>query len=108
MASDPRASGSLTPDEERALEQALVRVNEHAWGIALGLLGGLGLFLATTLLVLRGGEVVGPHLSLLGIYLPGYRVTWGGAFIGLAYGLALGYVTGLIIGAIYNRLVTLR
>ena len=107
MASETRPGG-LTPDEERALEEALVRVNEHAWGIALGLLCGLGLFLATALLVLRGGEVVGPHLSLLGIYLPGYRVTWGGAFIGLAYGLAIGYVTGLVIGAIYNRLVTLR
>ena len=107
MASETRPGG-LTPDEERALDEALVRVNEHAWGIALGLLCGVGLFLATELLVLRGGAVVGPHLSLLGIYLPGYHVTWGGAFIGLAYGLALGYVTGLVIGAIYNRLVTLR
>ncbi|HXE80253.1 MAG TPA: hypothetical protein VNK41_05860 [Vicinamibacterales bacterium] len=108
MASDTQTGGDLTPEEERALEEALVRVNEHAWGIALGLLCGLGLFLATAILVLRGGPVVGPHLSLLGIYLPGFRVTWTGACIGLAYGLAGGYVTGLIIGAVYNRLVTLH
>ena len=107
MASD-HSAGGLTPDEQRALERALVRVNEHAWGIALGLLCGIGLFLATAILVARGGPTVGPHLSLLGIYLPGYRVTWMGALLGFVYGLAGGYATGWVIGAIYNKLVTPR
>jgi hypothetical protein len=105
MASDPAGEERLTPDEERAVEEALVRLNERAWGVAFGLLFGLGLFLATIILVVRGGATVGPHLALLGVYLRGYEVTWTGAFVGLLYGLVLGYAAGWTIGAMYNRLV---
>lgn len=107
MASDRDGSERLSAEEERRLEEALVRLNEHAWGIAFALLSGLTLFLATAILVIRGGDPVGPHLALLGIYLRGYEVTWVGAFVGLLYGLALGYVAGWAIGALYNRLVRL-
>lgn len=107
-ASDTQPDSSLTPGERQTLEHALVRLNEHAWGIALGLLCGLGLFLATSVLVIRGGPIVGPHLALLGMYLPGYHVTWGGAVLGLFYGSVLGYAVGWTVGAIYNRLVTFR
>jgi hypothetical protein len=107
MASDPDAVDRLTPEEERAVEAALVRLNEHAWGLAFGLLCGLGLFVATAILVARGGATVGPHLALLGIYLRGYEVTWLGSIVGLAYGLVIGYVAGWTIGAVYNRLVRL-
>ncbi len=107
MASERDGSERLSAEEERRLEEALVRLNEHAWGIAFALLCGLGLFLATAILVIRGGDPVGPHLALLGIYLRGYEVTWGGAFVGLLYGLALGFATGWTIGALYNRLVRL-
>ena len=85
--------------------KTLLRLNARAWGIAIGLLLGVGLFLATALLVLKGGPTVGPHLSLLGEYLPGYRVTWGGAFVGFVYMFVLGYATGRIIGWVYNSLV---
>ena len=40
--------------------------------------------------MLKGGPVVGPHLELLGQYLIGYRVTFGGSFVGLAYGFLAG------------------
>ena len=66
---------------------------------------GLGLFAATLLLVIRGGQTVGPHLGLLGIYLPGYEVTLMGAVLGLLYGLVIGYAAGFLVGALYNRLV---
>jgi hypothetical protein len=85
--------------------KTLLRLNARAWGIAIGLLLGVGLFLATALLVLKGGPTVGPHLSLLGEYLPGYRVTWGGAFVGFVYMFVIGYATGRIIGWVYNSLV---
>ena len=84
------------------------RLNARAWGIALGLLGGLGLFVATNVLVLKGGPVVGPHLGLLGAYLPGYRVTFGGSVVGLGYGLLIGYCAGWLIGVVYNSLVGRR
>ena len=81
------------------------RLNARAWGIALGLLCGIGLFAATNILVLRGGPVVGPHLGLLGVFLPGYRVTFAGSVIGLGYGIVIGYCAGWVIGAVYNALV---
>ena len=82
-----------------------LRLNARAWGIALGLLCGFGLLIATNILVLRGGPVVGPHLGLLGAYLPGYRVTFVGSLVGLGYGIVIGYCAGRLIGAVYNALV---
>lgn len=92
-------------DEQQALEVAIRRLNERAWGITLGLLLGGGLFLATIVLVLKGGQNVGAHLSLLSNYFPGYRVTVLGSFIGFVYGFVIGYGVGRIIGTVYNRLV---
>ena len=82
----------------------LLRLNARAWGIAVGLIFGLGLFLATSLLLIKGGTIIGPHLALLGEFLPGYRVTWGGAFIGFVYMFVIGYAVGRIIGWVYNSL----
>ncbi len=45
----------LTPVEERILRKTLARAHEQGWGIACGLLSGLGLFLATVVLLVRGG-----------------------------------------------------
>lgn len=82
----------------------LLRLNARAWGIAVGLLLGLGLFAATVFLVIKGGATVGPHLSLIGAYLPGYSVTWTGAFVGFVYLFVIGYAIGRIIGGVYNAL----
>lgn len=90
---------------EPELRRAVARLNAQAWGIAFGLLVGGSLFVATNVLVVKGGAVVGPHLALLAIYFPGYRVTFLGSFVGLIYGFVLGYAIGRVIGAIYNRLV---
>lgn len=95
---NPRPSGQ---DE---LRTTLLKLNARAWGIALGLLFGLGLAVATLVLVFRGGAEVGPHLSLLSMFLPGYRVTIGGAFIGFAYLFVIGYAIGRLIGGVYNKL----
>jgi hypothetical protein len=82
----------------------LLKLNARAWVIALGLLLGLGLAIATIVLVLRGGAAVGPHLSLLALFLPGYTVSVGGAFIGFAYLFVIGYAIGRLIGLVYNKL----
>lgn len=81
-----------------------LRLNARAWGIALGLVCGLGLLIATNILVLKGGPVVGPHLRLLGTYLPGYRVTFAGSLLGFGYGMLIGYCAGRLIGTVYNWL----
>ncbi|HSK18811.1 MAG TPA: hypothetical protein VK912_06705 [Longimicrobiales bacterium] len=84
-----------------AVRHAVLRINARAWGISTGLLLGLGVFLATNLLVVRGGVNVGQHLQLLGIYFPGYTVTFVGSLIGFVYAFVVGYGVGRIIGWIY-------
>ncbi len=92
----------LTPTESRAAEREMLRLDAKAWGISMGLLAGLSLFVATTVLVLKGGPTVGPHLGLLSVYLPGYRVTMGGAFVGFVYMFVIGYALGRLVGWVYN------
>jgi hypothetical protein len=94
----------LTPVEERVLRKTLARANEQGWGIAFGLLCGIGLFLATIILVLEGGPNLGAHLGLLRVYFPGYSVTWLGSFIGFVYAFVGGYAIGRTVATIYNRL----
>jgi len=99
-------------EREKALEEILVsrllRLNAAVLGLVSGVVFGGGVFVATNWLVLKGGEVVGPHLALLGQYFIGYRVTFGGSFIGLAYGFVVGYVGGYVVATLYNRLVDFR
>jgi len=62
---------------ERLIETRLLRVNALSFGIVAGLVAGLGLFVATNWLVLKGGgsHEVGPHLSLLAQYFLGYSTS---------------------------------
>lgn len=98
---------SLKPLEEIVLTRVL-RLNATVHGIVMGLLAGLGIFIATTWLILKGGDVVGPHLSLLGQFFLGYQVTFIGSLIGLAYGFLLGFLAGYFIATFYNWLVNLK
>jgi hypothetical protein len=91
-------------DAKREYRATLLRLNARAWGMAVGVVFGIGLFFATLLLIIEGGKDVGPHLALLGKLLPGYRVTVGGAFIGFAYMFVIGYAVGRVIGIVYNYL----
>ncbi len=86
----------------------MVRFNATIQGLAAGTILGLGTFVATNWLVLKGGPIVGPHLALLGQFFIGYRVTFLGSFIGLAYGFALGFLLGYAGAVIYNTLRDLR
>jgi hypothetical protein len=105
--SGPSSEGILsnnTSDEARAIRRATLKLQGQAWGISFGLLLGLGLFIATLFLVVKGGENTGQHLGLLAAFLPGYRVTTGGAFLGFVYMFVIGYALGRLIGAVYNKL----
>jgi hypothetical protein len=94
----------LTSQEERIIQETVARTNEQGWGITFGVLFGVGLFAATAILLLRGGPNVGAHLGLLGVYFPGYSVTWPGAFLGFVYAFVLGYALGRTVAVLYNRL----
>lgn len=101
----PGSTSSGDAPETVELRRAIQRLNQRAWGIAVALLGAVGIFVATNVLVIRGGPNVGQHLGLLGQYLPGYTVTFVGSVIGAVYFFVLGYVLGRLIGLVYNRLV---
>jgi hypothetical protein len=79
-----------------------VPIHKRALGVACGVVAGAGIWLATAILLLKGGSQVGPTLELLNQYLVGYDVTWPGAFIGLAWGFALGFVFGWMFAALRN------
>jgi hypothetical protein len=89
-------------------ELRIHRMNALVNGIVWGLICGMVLFLMTAVLLIKGGEVVGPHLALLGQYLPGYTVTWTGSFLGFIYGLLIGFVTGYASSWLYNLFSRIR
>ncbi len=100
---------------ETVVERAFARLDPVALGAALGVVAGIGLFLATAILLLRGGATVGPNLALVGQYLIGFTVNWFGALIGMVgvgvCGFALGYVTAWLRNAVlhaYARLLQRR
>lgn len=91
-------------DRERVLlGRATARLRASILATAFAIIGGTGLFVATAWLLVQGGEVVGPHLGLLGIYFPGYTVSWPGAFVGFFYGAITGGGMGWAIAWFYNR-----
>jgi hypothetical protein len=92
--------------EPKALEDiVLTRVlhlNATIQGFVAGLFLGSIIFAATSWLLLKGGDRVGPHLSLLGQFFIGYEVTFIGSLIGFIYGFGTGFIGGYVIATIYN------
>ena len=98
----------MTPNIEKdkaILMAAFAKIKPLAMAVALGVVCALVMFLATALLLIKSamtGAVAGPHLALLAIYLPGYEVTWPGAFLGAAYLFALGALLGYVLAVLWN------
>lgn len=90
---------------QRLVVSRLLHLNAIAYGVVAGLLAGLGVFIGTIWLVIKGGEEVGPHLKLLGQYFLGYEVTLFGSLVGFAYGFFYGFVAGYLAAHIYNWIV---
>ena len=96
-----------THDDER-LATAVLRLNGTILGLVFGLVAGLVIFVATIWLVIKGGEVVGPHLGLLREFFFGYSVTLGGSFVGMTYGFVTGYIAGWVTAWAYNGIVLFK
>jgi hypothetical protein len=95
-------------ESERLLETALRRINARVLGLTLGGLCALGIFLATNVLILRGGENVGAMLSHLCFYFPWYEVTFVGSLVGAIWAFVYGFVAGEIVSRVYNLVAGLR
>jgi hypothetical protein len=87
----------MANETTRQVHTTLVRATARAWGLATGLLLGLGLFCATIVLVLRGGPHVGTHLGRLAQVFPGYEVSFRGSLLGFVYAFVVGYALGRLL-----------
>lgn len=95
-------------NEKEVLSRAVVRIQAGVLALVGAFLGGMGLFLMTVWLLIKGGPNVGAHLNLLGHYFIGYEVTWLGSVIGLFYGALTGGIAGWIMAKVYNAVAGWR
>jgi hypothetical protein len=103
------------PQNDEKLLRGIIRLNAKVYGLVLGIVLGLIIFIGTNWLLIKGGpttpdgrHIVGPHLQLLSQFFIGYRVSFLGSIIGFFYGFALGTFIGGAIGWIYNKVVDIR
>ncbi len=78
------------------------RVDGIALGVAVGVVAALGLFLSTTFVIVTGHGGLFGYFSLLGQFLPGYRVTAIGACLGSMEAFALGFASGWLFAVVRN------
>lgn len=76
-----------------------MKLKKNAFGLALGVVIGVVVFLATIIVMAKEG---GEHLLLLRQFFPGYSITVGGSIFGLIEGFISGYIIGWILIALYN------
>ena len=93
--------------DDEVIIKALAKLDGIALGIAVGWLFGLVVFIATVVLVVKGGEVVGPNLGLLSNYFIGYEVTFTGSLIGFIYGFVSGFILGGLIAFLRNTVISI-
>jgi hypothetical protein len=91
---------------ERLVLETFARLDKTALGIAAGCVGGLAVFAATVVLLLKGGPRIGPTLALLAQFFPGYSVTWPGSVIGALYGFGAGFVLGWMVALLRNAITS--
>jgi len=100
-----------SPEDEGAelrelIDASFARYDPVALGAAVAVVLGVGLFLATAVLLLQNGDgPVGPNLSLLGAYFLGYTVSWTGAILGLVEASFFGFLFGWVLAQLINALV---
>jgi hypothetical protein len=101
-----KTNGNTNLDStEKLIVQSLAKLDGLALGISLGTLFGLVIFFATNLLIIKGGDVIGPNLVLLNQYFIGYEITFTGSLIGLVYGFVSGFILGWLIAFLRNFVV---
>jgi hypothetical protein len=101
------ADSKDSADADVFVIQSLAPLDKTALGVSIGSLFGIGIFVATNLLLLKGGEKPGPNLILLGQYFTGFEITFSGSLIGLFYGFISGFVLGWLVAFLRNGIIWL-
>jgi hypothetical protein len=96
----------VPPAVSEELDLAFTPIHKRCLGVAVGIVLGVALCLATWVHLLRSPGQPYP-LILLAQYFPGYRVTYLGAFIGLAWGFWVGFVIGWFFAFARNLMLSL-
>ena len=76
-----------------------MKLSKKAFGLALGVLWGVIVFLATIYVLIKGG---GTTLVLLQQFYVGYDISFVGGILGLIYGFVHGFICGWIFAWLYN------
>ena len=76
-----------------------MKLRVRAFGLAIGIIWGLIIFLATIGSILMGK---GETMYKLTVFLYGYRITFGGAIVGLIWGVVGGFILGAAVAWLYN------
>ena len=87
---------------EQLFEEVFAPIDEVALGVAVGVVSGGAIFIATAFMLFKGPNVATPHLSLLGQYFLGYKVSWAGALFGLVEAGCGGFAVGNIFARLRN------
>ena len=98
-------SKAFGPFAEKILATTFARLDKFAFALASGTVLGFWMYLATIFLVIKGGDVTGPHLLLLVQVFAGYTVTIKGAFLALGYGFIWGFLLGWLFAYLRNLIV---
>jgi hypothetical protein len=94
-----------TINPEEILVTVFARLDRLALGLATGIVGSATIFLGTIILVLKGGDPLGPNMVLLRQYIPQYSVSWHGSLIGAAGGFIAGFSIGWSIAFLRNLIL---
>lgn len=90
------------------LPAAVLWLHGPSLGVAIGVIGALGLVGTTTWLVVRGTAAESVHARLLAEVLPGYGVSLVGGVVGAVEFFLVLYVVCMGFAFVYNRIVALR
>ena len=94
ITSDTGPVDELSEAVTRELDLTFTPLHKRCLGVAVGVVFGVLLCSATLMHLSRNGTGDPYPLILLRQYIPGYHVTYAGAFIGLAWGFWVGFVIG--------------
>lgn len=92
---------------DEAFARAFMKIDPVAFGLSVGIVSGLLIFLVTLFVSVQQIEGLIYFLYLLNQYFPGYDVNFAGSLVGLFYVFGLGFILGWGIISLRNLVIRL-